>query len=214
MKLKEAQTNKILKLNTNMIQIYKPNSKNTGSAFTFSKSLDQRSNAPVFYISAIAQHGWNENTKTGSFAGNSKNPEKTINMKINETEAGEFISAFNHRYEHTAFHAYDGNTSTIKVTPWDKSVKISKYDPATKGFSDSNITVPAFGFTLSKGKGNTIKIALDPGEVENVKILLTSFISESLEFKSNLNISNRKNDSRSNSVDQNSEVEDFEQAPF
>ena len=40
-----------------------------------SKSKDKKSGQPVFYISAIAQHSWNEDTKTGSFAGNSKNPE-------------------------------------------------------------------------------------------------------------------------------------------
>ena len=200
-----------------MIQIYKPNSKNTGSAFTFSKNVDVKTNSPVFYISAIAQHGWNEETKTGSFAGNSKDPSKTINMKINELEAGEFISAFNNRYENTAFHSYDGNNSTIKVTPWDKSVKVSKYDPSTKGFTDSKITVPAFGFTLSKGKGNTIKIALDPGEVENVKILLSSFISDSLDFKFKSNLSKRKAENNSSNNHNNDSIEEeseLEEAPF
>ena len=50
------------------IQIYKPISKNTGSAYTFSKSKDKKDGSPVFYISAIAQHSWNDDTKTGSFA--------------------------------------------------------------------------------------------------------------------------------------------------
>lgn len=165
------------------LQIYKPNSKNSGSAFTFQKSKDKNSGAPVFYISAIAQHSWDESRKTGSFSGNAKNPGKTINVKISETEAGSFVSCFNSRYEYTAFHSFDGNNTTIKFTPWDKSSKISKYNASSKTYEDEFIDVPAFGITLSKGKGNSIKIALDPGEVEVVKSLFGIFIQESLLYK-------------------------------
>jgi len=196
------------------IQIYKPNSKNTGSAYTFSKSKDKKDGSPVFYISAIAQHSWNDETKTGSFAGNSKNPEKTINVKISEIEAGSFISAFNSRYEYTAFHSYEGNNTTIKATPWDKNTKISKYNPSTKQYEDSSIEVPAFGFTLSKGKGNSIKIALDPGEVEVVKNLFEIFITDYLNFKikQSENYSSKPS-SKPNSKD-SEEVDEFEDAPF
>lgn len=192
------------------IQIYKPNSKNTGSAYTFSKSKDKKDGSPVFYISAIAQHSWNEDTKTGSFAGNSKNPEKTINVKISEIEAGSFVSAFNSRYEYTAFHSYEGNNTTIKATPWDKSAKISKYNPSTKQYEESSIQVPAFGFTLSKGKGNSIKIALDPGEVEVVKKLFEIFINEYLIFK----IKQSENYNSKPNPKTSEEVDEFEDAPF
>ena len=76
------------------LQIYKPNSKNAGSAYTFSKTTDKKTGSPVFYISAISQYSWDDNKKTGSFAGNSKDPTKTINVKISEFEAGSFISSF------------------------------------------------------------------------------------------------------------------------
>ena len=197
-----------------MIQIYKPNSKNTGSAFTFTKSKNLQNGSPALYFSAIAQHGWNDETKTGSFAGNAKDPSKTINVKISELEAGDFISAFNNRYEHTAFHSYDGNNSTIKATPWDKPVKVSKYNPSSKKYEEGQINVPAFGITLSKGKGNTIKIALDPGEVENLKILLSSFISDSLEFKFNSNLSKSSSYNKQNKQEENIEEEELECAPF
>jgi len=165
------------------IQIYKPNSKNTGSAYTFSLTSDSKSKAPVFYISAISQYSWDDNTKTGSFSGNSKDPNKTINFKINEVEAGSIISCINSRYESTFFHSYDSNNTTFKITPWDKSVKVSKYNTSTKSYEESSQTIPAVGITLSKGKGNSIKIALEPGEAEVLKTLLSEFISEYLKFK-------------------------------
>ncbi len=196
------------------IQIYKPNSKNTGSAFTFSKSKDKKSNQPVFYISAIAQHSWNDETKTGSFAGNSKNPEKTINVKISEVEAGSFLSAFSSRYEYTAFHSYEGNNTTIKATPWDKKQKVSKYDPSSKGFVESDIEVPAFGITLSKGKGNSIKIALDPGEVELVKSMLSIFIEDFLKFKIALSESYSQKSPSKPKAEEVNDQDEFEDAPF
>jgi hypothetical protein len=205
------------------LQIYKPNSKNTGSAFTFQKSTDKKSGAPVFYISAISQFSWDDSKKTGSFSGNAKNPQKTINVKISETEAGSFVSAFNSRYEYTAFHSFDGNSTTIKFTPWDKSTKVSKYNPSSKTYEEDFINVPAFGITLSKGKGNSIKIALDPGEVEVVKNLFEIFIKSSLENKiqeaansyaaSRLNPPEAK--SKKEETSETSEAsEEFEDVPF
>lgn len=196
------------------IQIYKPNSKNTGSAFTFSKTLDKKTGSPVFYISAISQFSWNDDTKTGSFSGNSKNPEKTINVKISESEAGSLISSFNSRYEYTAFHSYEGNNTTIKSTPWDKKQKVSKYDTASKGFVDSEIEVPAFGMTLSKGKGNSIKIALEPGEVELVKSLLSIFIEDFLRFKISLSESYSQKSTQKSEPQSTEEQDEFEDAPF
>tara|TARA_B100000085_G_scaffold285364_1_gene321122 strand:+ start:3355 stop:3960 length:606 start_codon:yes stop_codon:yes gene_type:complete len=199
------------------LQIYKPNSKNTGSAFTFQKSTDAKSGAPVFYISAISQFSWDDSKKTGSFSGNAKNPQKTINVKISEIEAGSFVSAFNTRYEYTAFHSFDGNSTTIKFTPWDKSTKISKYNPSSKTYDEDFINIPAFGITLSKGKGNSIKIALDPGEVEVVKNLFEIFIRDSLEYKiqqsANSYAASKGNPQKTKSKEEETS-EEFEDVPF
>ena len=197
------------------LQIYKPNSKNTGSAYTFSKTLDNKTSSPVFYMSAISQYSWDDNKKTGSFSGNAKDPTKTINVKISELEAGSFISAFNSRYEYTAFHSFDGNNTTIKVTPWDKSTKISKYNSSSKSYEDTFIDVPAFGVTLSKGKGNSIKIALEPGEVEVLKKLLFMFIEDSLKFKIENSYSAKNANTKKSSPEKEVKEEDeFEDAPF
>jgi len=200
------------------LQIYKPNSKNTGAACTISLTNDNKSGAPVCYLSAIAQYSWDDSKKTGSFAGNAKNPDKTINIKINEIEAGDFISAFTHRYDHTAFHAYEGSTTTIKISPWDKSVKVSKYNSSSKKYEDQHISVPAFGLTLSKGKGNSIKVALDPGEVENLKSFLSLFIQENIKFKIELNKKYAQNTKKSNSRKpdpvEEDDFDEFADAPF
>jgi len=182
------------------IQLYKPNSKNTGAAFTLSIGANKNSSLPAFYISAIAQHSWNDEKKIGSFAGNSKNPEKTVNVKISEFECGEILSAFKNRHEYSTFHAYEGNTTTIKFSPWDKEVKVSKYDHESKGFKETKQKVPAFGISISKGKGNTFKIGIDPGEVEVLVKLIEKFISEFISEKINVAKENYlKNKQNSNS---------------
>jgi len=74
------------------LQIYKPNSKNTGCAISFqiSQKPDQE---PQFYVNCIAQHSWDDQKKTGSFAESRNNPSKTIAIKFNEFELGEIINA-------------------------------------------------------------------------------------------------------------------------
>ena len=138
------------------LTLYKPNSKNAGAAFTFSIGSDKKNDEPTLFISAIAQYSWNADKKIGSFSGNASDKEKTVNVKLNLNECGEILSAIKNRHEY----------STFKFTPWNKSVKISKYDAESKGFKDEKIEVPAFGVSISKSKGHTFKIPLDAGETE------------------------------------------------
>jgi hypothetical protein len=200
------------------IQIYKPNSKNAGAAFTFALSKGSNGTAPSLYISAISQFSWDEGKKIGTFGGNAKNPEKTVNVKINELECGEIISAFRDRRDFTTFHSYEGSSTTIKLSPWDKPSKISKYDPSSKSFKDEKIIIPAFGITISKGKGNSFKIAIEPGEIEVLSSLLSIFINESLKFKINKHNSYSSKSSPKSTppaVEDTSEDEDdMEDVPF
>lgn len=84
------------------LQIYKPNSKNTGCAISF--QISQKPNSdPQFYINCIAQHSWNDQTKTGSFAESRNNPSKTIAVKFNEFELGEIINAFQQKSTYSSF---------------------------------------------------------------------------------------------------------------
>jgi hypothetical protein len=205
------------------IQLYKPNSKNSGAAFTFSIGSNKNNSLPAFYINAISQFSWDENKKVGTFAGNSKDPEKKVNVKLSENECGEFISAIKNRHEYSAFHAYEENTTTIKFSPWDKDVKVSKYDPSSKSYKDSKVKVPAFGITISKGKGSSFKIGIDPGEVELLlkflETFLTRFIQEKIDIQRRMSEKAvQKTDKASskpvNEPDNSDDEDEFGDVPF
>ena len=74
--------------------LYKPNSKNQGSAFSFSINKG-KNDKPVLFVSKIQQYSWNDSRKTGSFKENAKNPEKSATTALSLIEAGEILSSFN-----------------------------------------------------------------------------------------------------------------------
>ena len=76
-----------------IVQYYKPNSKNTGCAFSFDIGANNKNQEPCVYVRAIKQHSWNDKTRTGSFSENAKDPDKSISIKLNEIEVGGFIHA-------------------------------------------------------------------------------------------------------------------------
>ena len=111
------------------LQIYKPNDKNTGCACSFKFGVDLKRNEPIVFVNAIQQHGWDAKERVGSFTENANNPDKSLTIKLNEVECGEFISAFENRHEYSAYHDFDENKTSIKISPWDKKRKISVKDP-------------------------------------------------------------------------------------
>jgi hypothetical protein len=98
--------------------LYKPNSNNTGSAFGFQLGIGSKNKEPSIFMTAIQQFSWNEKTKNGSFSENSKNPEKSISLKLNENELGGFIYAVEQYAEFSAFHSYEENKTTISFKPY------------------------------------------------------------------------------------------------
>lgn len=152
------------------IQIYKPNKNNSGFGFSFSVGNDKKSGEPVLFVNGIAQYSWNNGS--GTFQGNSNNPEKTVTVKFNEFECGAIINSMKNRYEWSTFHKSATNQTTIKLTPWDKQSKIKTYNAKTKEFQETQQTIPAFGFTISKSGGTTFKLSLEPGEAECISSFL------------------------------------------
>ena len=65
------------------IQIYKPNKSNTGFGFSFSAGDDKKREL-VLFVNGIAQYSWNNGS--GTFQGNSNNPEnlsaKFMNLSV------------------------------------------------------------------------------------------------------------------------------------
>jgi len=168
------------------LQIYKPNAKNTGSAFNF--SIDTRNEKPVFYVNAILQHSWNSTTKTGSFSGNKDNPDKKLAIKLNEFELGEILSTLNTRIPWSGFHDFNDNKTSIGLTPWDKPKKVKDKNGNYHEFKS-----PAFGFTVTRNGSQTFRISLEPGEVEVLKRLIATFFDLFLASTSKAN--NNKNPS-------------------
>jgi hypothetical protein len=175
------------------ISIYKPNSKNTGCAFSFRYGVQQKNKEPCLFINAIQQHSWNSETNTGNFSNNSSDPSKNLVIKFNEFECGSILSAMNSRYEYNTFHTYEDNKTTIKFSPWDKTQKISNLNPKTKKFEEKNQTIPAFGVSITRNGSDTFKIPLEPGEIEVVKKLLSNILSRIIDFRIDIQIKNSNN---------------------
>lgn len=70
------------------VQFYKPNAKVTGTACQFWVGDDG-----AIMGSLIKQDGWNQNTRSGSFAKNMNNPAKRVILKFSQAEVGEMIRA-------------------------------------------------------------------------------------------------------------------------
>jgi len=152
--------------------LYKPNSKNTGSAFSFDLAKDKKGNA-VMYVSMIQQHSWNDQTKSASFKENAKNPEKSGTIKLSPTEAGEVLSSFKTRIPFVAFHRRGEDTTIIRFTPWDKKRKVMEKE------GEKWHTTPAFGLTVTRNSSQTFKLPLEAGETEALSELLKKYILDS-----------------------------------
>jgi hypothetical protein len=107
-----------------MISFYKPNSKNTGTACSFSVNPKDES----IWSSLIKQSSWNEQKKIGSFSDNQSNPNKSVKIKFSLTEAAGILDAIERNAEFSAYHTSEKQTTRIKLAPYireDKQVGFS-----------------------------------------------------------------------------------------
>jgi hypothetical protein len=102
-----------------MISFYKPNSKNTGTACSFSVNTKDGS----LWSSLIKQSSWNEGTKTGSFLDNKDNPQKSAKIKFSITEAAGLLETLDKNVEFSAYHSSDKQITKIKFGPYIKDDK-------------------------------------------------------------------------------------------
>jgi hypothetical protein len=145
------------------LAFYKPNSKNTGCAFSFQLSTK---GAPTVYVNGIQQFSWNEQTKNGSFSGNKENPEKNIVIKINENEIGGLIHAIRTYSEWKAFHSFEENKTQISWTRYKK-----------KDNSD------AFSFSVSRNGNQKFGMGVELAEAEALRVFLESCLVKIFEVK-------------------------------
>ncbi len=152
------------------LAFYKPNSKNTGCAFSFQLSTKS---SPTLYINGIQQFSWNEQTKNGSFSGNRENPEKTIAIKLNEIEIGGLIHAIRTYGEWKAFHSFEENKTQISWTRYKK-----------KDGSD------AFSFSISRNGNQKFGMGVELSEAETIRVFLESCLNKMFEAASTKENSN------------------------
>lgn len=148
--------------------LYKPNSKNTGCAFSFKiveKDKEGNSCKPTFLVQSIKQAGWDAQKRNGSFSANSKNPEKNIFFKLNENEIGGILNSIERYSEFSAYHTYNDDKTTISFKPYEKQ-------NGTKAFSLSVIKNSALKFG----------IGIELGEARALKVLLELYLKKLFEF--------------------------------
>ena len=107
-----------------MISFYKPNSKNTGTACSFTVNTKDAS----IWGSLIKQSSWNDAKKIGSFSENQNNPNKSVKIKFSLTEAAGILDAIERNTEFSAYHTSEKQTTRIKFCPYireDKQVGFS-----------------------------------------------------------------------------------------
>ena len=144
-----------------IVQYYKPNSKNTGCAFSFDIGANNKNQEPCVYVRAIKQHSWNSKTRTGSFSENAKNPEKSISIKLNEIEGGGLIFAIEKYNQFSAFHSYEDNKTSISFKPYKK-----------KDGTD------AFSFGVTRNSANKFGIGVEVSEAYGLREFLKFYLQE------------------------------------
>lgn len=142
-------------------QLYKPNSKNTGAAFSFrvvTQDKEGNPSKPTLFMQSIKQASWDDNKKTGSFSENAKDPEKNVYVKLNENEVGGIIHAIENYTEFSAFHSYNEDKTQISFRPYTKKDK-----DQTKAFSLGIVknTSMKFGIGVEISEARTLKSFLE-----------------------------------------------------
>ena len=102
-----------------MISFYKPNSKNTGTACSF--SVNSKDNS--VWGSLIKQSSWNDAKKIGSFSDNQNNPNKSVKVKFSLTEAAGLLDALERNTEFSAYHTSEKQITKIKLAPYIRDEK-------------------------------------------------------------------------------------------
>jgi hypothetical protein len=102
-----------------MISFYKPNSKNTGTACSFTVNAKDAS----IWSSLIKQASWNEGKKIGSFSENQNNPSKSVKIKFSLTEAAGLLDALERNSEFSAYHTSEKQSTQIKFSPYIRDEK-------------------------------------------------------------------------------------------
>tara|TARA_A100000171_G_scaffold36762_1_gene35558 strand:+ start:4738 stop:5199 length:462 start_codon:yes stop_codon:yes gene_type:complete len=139
--------------------IYKPNSYNSGCAFSFKiVETDKEGNKikPTLLVQSIKQATWDSKKKTGSFSANAKDPEKNIYFKLGENEVGGMLYAIENYKDFSAFHSYNDDKTQISFKPYTK-----KNGDKAFSFSVVKNSTLKFGMGIELSEARTLKGLFD-----------------------------------------------------
>jgi hypothetical protein len=150
------------------LTFYKPNSKNTGSAFQ--ASLGRKNDELFFKI--IKQVSWDDEKRRGSFKENAVDPSKNLSVKLNAVEAASIIQSINTKSEFKAFHKSKNQTVIISF-----NLMMDKNTNQEKGFSLRMIKESAGNST----QNTSFIMGFYPNEALILKLFLEEYIKGSFE---------------------------------
>lgn len=116
---------------------------------------------PCIYVTGIKQHSWDSKNKTGSFSENKENPDKKVQIKLDEKEIAGLICAIEKEREFKAFHSFEDTKTSISFKPY------------TKQNGDK-----AFSFTLARNSSEKFGIGVEMSEAH----LLAEFCKYTLRY--------------------------------
>ena len=141
------------------VSFYKPNSKNTGAAF----SANFKGNE--LYFNIVKQASWNEASRRASFKENVKNPQKSLSVKLNTTEAANIIYAIDTKGKYSTYHKSKSQNLNINF-----ELMVDKQTNAEKGYSLR---------ILKEDLGNSVdKISFSMGFYFAEAVILRSYLEE------------------------------------
>jgi len=108
-----------------MIQFYKPNPRNSGSACSFYKTRDG-----AIMFSIIKQASWDDSKKTGSFQKNKTDPKGNVKVKLSLAEAAGILESIDKDVEFKEYHNSQNQSIQIRFAPY-----VDKNTNERKGFS-------------------------------------------------------------------------------
>ena len=131
-----------------MLQYYKPNAKNTGSACSFSYNKKDK----ALWVNFIKQSSWNDSTKTGTFKGSG--PDKKANSKFSVTELAGLVHAIETNGEFSNFHGNKEKNTTFKFAPYVRDGSQIGYSFSLNQSNQAEGIKKSFliGFTFPEGR--------------------------------------------------------------
>ena len=150
--------------------IYKPSPSSKGGLVKFytNKVKNKKDDVweEVMFAEFVPQKGWDASKRVGSF-----DPTKKKIVAFTPSEIGEFLYTFDSKLEFNTYHKHGDNGTWIKLVHFDG--KRNVWDNKLKKKVD--VCIPRFGFTVGD-----IKVPVEMGEVNALKVLFTSFIKEKM----------------------------------